>query len=80
MEAIYRQNNILVDSALRTLKHRMNIVRMSMFDSVERYELRNEIMANNVNWYMEANKDKKIIIIGHNDNIAKKNFSDVSVR
>ncbi|GKX28317.1 putative hydrolase YbfO [Vallitalea longa] len=71
LEAIYRQNDLLVDSALRTLGNRMNIVRMSMVGTVKRYELRNEIMADNVKWYMDANPDKKIIIWGHNDNITK---------
>lgn len=71
LEAIYRQNVLLVDSAIRTLKHRMNIVRMSMVDTVKRYELRNEIMYNNLKWYIDANPDKKIILLGHNDNLAK---------
>jgi erythromycin esterase len=71
LEAIYRKNNMLVDSALRTLKNRMNIVRMSMVDNVEGYEIRDVIMADNVKWYTEANPDKKIILWAHNDHIAK---------
>ncbi|GMQ59668.1 erythromycin esterase family protein [Vallitalea sediminicola] len=71
LEAIYRNNDMLVDSALRTLENRMNIVRMSMVDNVEGYEIRDVIMADNVKWYMEANPDKKIILWAHNDHIAR---------
>ncbi|GMQ63468.1 erythromycin esterase family protein [Vallitalea maricola] len=71
LEAIYRKNDMLVDSALRTLENRMNIVRMSMVDNVEGYEIRDVIMADNVKWYLEGNPDKKIILWAHNDHIAK---------
>ncbi|GKX28303.1 putative hydrolase YbfO [Vallitalea longa] len=71
LEAVYPDNTSLVDSALRTIENRINIVKMMMADNVEGYAFRDVIMADNVKWYMTANPDKKIIIWGHNDHIAK---------
>ena len=71
LESIYPDNDLLVDSAIRTLENRMNNIKMMMVDNVARYELRDAIMADNVKWYIEANPDKKIILWGHNDHIAK---------
>jgi erythromycin esterase len=71
LQDIYPDNSVLVDSALIMLNNRMNIVNMSMVGIVESYELRDRIMADNVEWYIKSHPDKKIILWAHNDHLAK---------
>lgn len=71
LQAIYPDNKLLLDSAVIMLNNRMNIVNMSMVGIVESYELRDKIMADNVEWYIKTHPDKKIILWAHNDHLAK---------
>jgi erythromycin esterase len=71
LENVYPENKNLVDCAIRTLDKRMTIVKMSMVNTVESYNLRDVIMAENVEWYLTVNPDKKIILWAHNDHLTR---------
>ncbi len=76
-EAVYPDNKQLFDIAIKTLQTRPDMVKMSMLENRASYELRDVIMADNVEWMMKTlYPNKKVILWAHNDHLSK-NTSEI---
>lgn len=72
LAAAYPDNPNIIAITEKVLSEKMKFVEMAMKDTVDSYEFRDRIMAQNVEWIMKTMyPGKKVILWAHNDHLAK---------